>query len=95
MRVDLYTVCWNEADFLPFFFRDYDPWVDRYVVYDDGSTDGTAEAAKSAGAHHVISNGGNRGLAQSFQRGLDAAEVALRGQHARLAHADGGASSEL
>lgn len=43
------------------------------LVVDDGSTDGTAEAAKAAGAHHVIDNGANRGLAQSFQRGLDAA----------------------
>jgi glycosyltransferase involved in cell wall biosynthesis len=43
------------------------------LIIDDGSTDGTADAAKAAGAHHVVSNGGNRGLAQSFQRGLDAA----------------------
>ncbi len=26
---------------LDFFFRHYDPWVDRYVIYDDGSTDAT------------------------------------------------------
>lgn len=26
---------------LPYFFRHYDPWVDRYVVFDNGSTDGT------------------------------------------------------
>jgi hypothetical protein len=26
---------------LPFFFRHYDPLVDRYFIYDDGSTDGT------------------------------------------------------
>jgi glycosyltransferase involved in cell wall biosynthesis len=38
-RVHLYTLCWDEADMLGFFFRHYDPWVDRYVVYDDGSTD--------------------------------------------------------
>ena len=41
MKIDLYTVCWNEARFLPFFFRHYDPLVSRYVIYDDGSTDGT------------------------------------------------------
>jgi hypothetical protein len=36
-------VSWNEIDTLGFFFRHYDPWVDRYVVYDNGSTDGTRE----------------------------------------------------
>ena len=28
---------------LGFFFRHFDPWVDRYVVYDDGSTDGSRD----------------------------------------------------
>lgn len=28
---------------LGFFFRHYDPWVDRYVIFDDGSDDGTIE----------------------------------------------------
>lgn len=28
---------------LPFFFRHYDPWVDRYVIFDNGSTDTTME----------------------------------------------------
>ncbi len=41
--VHLYTVCWDEADMLGFFFRHYDPWVTRYVVYDDGSTDGSRD----------------------------------------------------
>lgn len=41
--VHLYTVCWDEADMLGFFFRHYDSWVDRYVVYDDGSTDGSID----------------------------------------------------
>jgi hypothetical protein len=42
-EVHLYTVVWNEADMLGFFFRHYDGWVDRYVVHDDGSTDGSLD----------------------------------------------------
>ena len=42
-EVHLYSVCWNEAEMLGFFFRHYDPWVDRYVILDDGSTDGTLD----------------------------------------------------
>ena len=38
-RIHLYTICWNEADLLPFFFRHYDGWVDRFVIYDNGSSD--------------------------------------------------------
>ncbi|ACL61778.1 glycosyltransferase family 2 protein [Methylobacterium nodulans] len=45
--VHLYTVCWDEADMLGFFFRHYDPWVDRYVVYDDGSADGSREILRA------------------------------------------------
>src|SRR5690348_230198 len=41
MRVHLYAQCWNEEFMLPFFFRHYDGFVDRYVIYDDGSTDQT------------------------------------------------------
>jgi len=32
---------------LGFFFRHYDPWVDRYVIYDDGSTDGSVEILRA------------------------------------------------
>jgi hypothetical protein len=41
MKIDLYTRSYNDAHMLPFFFRHYDALVDRYVVYDDGSTDAT------------------------------------------------------
>jgi hypothetical protein len=47
LTVHLYTVCWDEADMLGFFFRHYDSWVDRYVVYDDGSTDGSLEVLRA------------------------------------------------
>jgi len=39
--IHLYTICWNEADMLKYFFRYYDELVDRYVFFDDGSTDQT------------------------------------------------------
>jgi hypothetical protein len=43
MTIHLYTICWNERDMLGFFFRHYDPWVDRYIIYDDGSDDGSLD----------------------------------------------------
>lgn len=42
------------------------------IVIDDGSTDGTAAAARQAGAS-VISHQGNQGVGRSFQTGLQAA----------------------
>ena len=47
MKIDLYTRCWNDADQLGFFFQHYDPIVQRYVVYDDGSTDGSLDILKA------------------------------------------------
>lgn len=41
MRVHLYTFAWNEARLVPYFLRHYLPWVERVVVYDNQSTDGT------------------------------------------------------
>lgn len=47
MKIDLYALCWNEADLLEFFFRHYDRYIDRYVVYDDGSSDRSLEILHS------------------------------------------------
>ena len=47
-RIDLYFLCWNDARVLPFFFRHYDAFVDRYFAYDNGSTDATLDILR----HH-------------------------------------------
>src|SRR4051794_15212403 len=47
MRIHLYTTCWNDAKMLPFFFRHYDSLVDAYVIFDDGSTDGSLELVRA------------------------------------------------
>ena len=51
--VHLYAVCWNEAHMLPYFFRNYEPWVQRFVFFDNGSTDGT-QALLSARPNVVV-----------------------------------------
>jgi hypothetical protein len=41
--IHLYCLCWNERRMLPFFFRHYDDLVDKYFIFDNGSTDGTLD----------------------------------------------------
>jgi Glycosyl transferase family 2 len=43
MQIDLYSIAWNERRMLSFFLDYYGPWVDRFVIFDDQSDDGTAE----------------------------------------------------
>jgi glycosyltransferase involved in cell wall biosynthesis len=53
MRVHLYTTFWNEMAMLEFFFRHYEPWVERFVLFDDGSTDGSRAYLRSKPAAEV------------------------------------------
>ena len=43
MRIHMYGILWNERPLLPYFFRHYDPFIERYTLYDNGSNDGTLE----------------------------------------------------
>ncbi len=70
--------CFNEAETISATIGDIPrdvPGVDRVeiLVIDDGSTDETIAAARAAGADHILANGANKGLASTFQRGLDEA----------------------
>ncbi len=42
-RIHYYAPAWNEELMLPFMFRHYRPWVERFVIYDSDSTDGSVE----------------------------------------------------
>ncbi|HEY2857242.1 MAG TPA: glycosyltransferase family 2 protein [Terracidiphilus sp.] len=47
MAVHLYAICWNEGVMITFFLRHYESFVDRFVIFDDGSTDGTVEILRA------------------------------------------------
>lgn len=41
--IHLYCLCWNEAWLIPFFLGHYGDLIDRFFIYDNGSTDGSLE----------------------------------------------------
>jgi hypothetical protein len=49
MRVHVHTLCWNDMAMLPFFFRHYEPWVEKFYFFDDTSTDGSREYLERRG----------------------------------------------
>lgn len=78
MKLIVQIPCYNEEGSLPATLAAIPrevPGVDRVevLVIDDGSRDGTVEVARRLGVEHVVSHPVNRGLAQAFQTGLDAA----------------------
>jgi len=69
--------CFEEAEHLPVTLGDLPravPGFERveWLVVDDGSTDGTAEAASRGGVDHVVRLSRHRGLARAFTEGLEA-----------------------
>ena len=77
MKLIIQIPCLNEEEALPVTLRDLPRQVDgfdvvEWLVIDDGSTDGTIEAARAHGVDHIVRLTSNKGLAQAFQAGLDA-----------------------
>jgi glycosyltransferase involved in cell wall biosynthesis len=77
LKLIIQIPCYNEAETLPAVLADIPRRIDgideiEILVIDDGSSDGTAELARSLGVDHVLRNTTNLGLARSFQRGLHA-----------------------
>ncbi len=60
---------YNEVDNIPALFEGLAPVGAQIIIVDDGSTDGTAEAAMAAGAK-VIQRGSKLGLASAYVRGM-------------------------
>ena len=46
MIVHLYTFIYNEERILPFFFKHYEKFVNKFFIYDNNSTDGTKKFVK-------------------------------------------------
>ncbi len=76
MKVIVQIPCFNEAEMLPATLADIPRQIKgieqvEVLVVDDGSTDGTTQVARQAGADHIISFPANKGLAAAFSMGLE------------------------
>ncbi len=78
MKLVIQVPCLNEEATLPDVLRGLPRSVEgftevEWLVVDDGSTDRTAEVARSHGVDHLVRLTSTKGLAAAFQAGMDAA----------------------
>ena len=78
MKLIIQIPCLNEEETLPGTLADLPRQVAgfdtvEWLVIDDGSTDRTVEVARANGVDHIVRLTNNKGLANGFQAGLDAA----------------------
>ncbi len=77
MKLIVQIPCYNEEETLPQTFADIPKQIEgidevEVLIIDDGSTDKTVEVAKRIGVNHIVRNSKNKGLARTFQAGIDA-----------------------
>lgn len=78
MKLIVQIPCFNEEATLPETLRDIPRQIDgidvvEILVIDDGSSDRTVEIARELGVEHIVTQTRNRGLANAFRTGIDAA----------------------
>ncbi len=84
-RVAAVIPAYNEADAIGAVVAGIRPLVERVIVVDDGSTDGTPERAAAAGAV-VLRHEGNKGKGRAVRTGL---QRALEGPYTHVLLLDG------
>lgn len=76
LKLVIQVPCYNEEATLARVLDDLPREIDgietvEFQIIDDGSSDRTVEVAIANGVHHIVRNRGNKGLARTFQAGIN------------------------